>query len=68
MTIDDATKEIWVGDAWLDAVLRTQARPTMMPERPWAEKNTLTDAIEGALRTGGHQELEFQLLWSSHEA
>jgi hypothetical protein len=39
--------------AWLDAVLRTQARPTMMPERPWAEKNDLADVIEGALRTGG---------------
>lgn len=39
--------------AWLDAVLRTQARPSLVPERMSDQKGTLTDAIEGALRTGG---------------
>ncbi|MDB5598415.1 MAG: hypothetical protein JWN71_459 [Xanthobacteraceae bacterium] len=39
--------------AWLGAVVRSQAKPTLLPERPSVEQNTLTDVIEGALRTGG---------------
>jgi hypothetical protein len=39
--------------AWLDAVLRTQAKPSLVPERMSDKQGTLTDAIEGALRTGG---------------
>jgi len=39
--------------AWLDAVLRTQTRPSLVPERMSDKQSTLTDAIEGALRTGG---------------
>ena len=38
--------------AWLDAVHRTQTAPPPGPPKPRVE-NTLTDAIEGALRSGG---------------
>lgn len=39
--------------AWLGAVLRTQKPPSPLPEKPSIEQNTLTDVIEGALRSGG---------------
>lgn len=38
--------------AWLGAVHRTQTAPPPGPPKPKVD-NTLTDAIEGALRSGG---------------
>ena len=43
--------------AWLDAVRRPQSRPSLLPERI-AGQETLTDMLEGALRTGGYDSLD----------